>query len=491
MKEMLKQQRLRFPNLLTFCCDFYAIACAYSLTFFLRFHSSTGEKIFETLPVLFGFQAGDPGIQLQTFYLTSASRLIVIISIVVCTLYALRNLYDGKRHLLPIPIAWNVIVSNAIALALFYSYWYLTRNVHHLRSFFASVMFFNVWFCLFFRKALQAMLRQLRQRYGFDRHNALLLGTGSRIDFIKAFLESRQPHGINVTKHLTLDDLTTEKKGSEWLQKAIDTYQPDMVICDASELPVPEIMEILKLTQDAQCPTKILSPAFNVLVNRSRLMCDSIKGTPLVHFDVAPCNGRIGYLRQGLTLASAALTLFIVSPLMLLIALVIRLTSQGPALFVQERIGVNRIPFQLYKFRTMYSEAEEQQAEVEEFNETDGTLFKMKHDPRITPFGRFLRRFSLDELPQLFNVIKGDMLIVGPRPLPRRDFNHYYEQWHYSRHSGKPGLTCLWQISGRSNVHFHDMCMMDVYYLRNHNWILDFKIIIRTMLVVLFGDGAY
>jgi lipopolysaccharide/colanic/teichoic acid biosynthesis glycosyltransferase len=169
----------------------------------------------------------------------------------------------------------------------------------------------------------------------------------------------------------------------------------------------------------------------------------------------------------------------------------IRLTSRGPALFVQERIGINRRPFQMFKFRTMYNRADEMQAEIEELNESGEGLFKIRHDPRVTPVGRLLRRFSLDELPQLFNVLKGNMNIVGPRPLPRRDFNNYYEKWHYNRHEGLPGLTCLWQVSGRSDVNFYNMCILDVYYLRNRSSVLDAKILLRTIGVVLFAKGAY
>jgi lipopolysaccharide/colanic/teichoic acid biosynthesis glycosyltransferase len=109
----------------------------------------------------------------------------------------------------------------------------------------------------------------------------------------------------------------------------------------------------------------------------------------------------------------------------------------------------------------------------------------------VTPAGRFLRRFSLDELPQLINVLRGEMTLVGPRPLPRRDFENYYEEWHYSRHSGLPGLTCLWQISGRSDISFHNMCILDDYYLRNRSMMLDIKIALRTISVVLFAKGAY
>jgi lipopolysaccharide/colanic/teichoic acid biosynthesis glycosyltransferase len=139
----------------------------------------------------------------------------------------------------------------------------------------------------------------------------------------------------------------------------------------------------------------------------------------------------------------------------------------------------------------MRQRADEMQAEMEEFNDSGAGLFKLRRDPRVTPVGRFLRRFSLDELPQLLNVVRGDMLLVGPRPLPRRDFRNYYEEWHYSRHSGMPGLTCLWQISGRSDIDFHNMCILDVYYLRNRSWVLDIKILLRTVWAVLFAKGAY
>jgi lipopolysaccharide/colanic/teichoic acid biosynthesis glycosyltransferase len=179
------------------------------------------------------------------------------------------------------------------------------------------------------------------------------------------------------------------------------------------------------------------------------------------------------------------------TPFLILIAALIKATSRGPVFFMQERMGINRRPFLMYKFRTMNDRADELQAQIEEFNESGEGLFKIKQDPRITPVGRFLRRFSLDELPQLINVVRSEMTLVGPRPLPKRDFENYYEEWHYSRHSGLPGLTCLWQVSGRSDVSFHNMCILDDYYLRNQNFMLDLKILLRTIRVVLFAKGAY
>ena len=491
MSPVTDNRQMRFPWLLPLLADFGAVIAAYAATFFLRFHSDLGESLFGTVPVLFGTQPGAPGESLQSFYISSAFRLILIITAVLCMLYALRNLYDGRRHLIERPIAWDVIAANAAALAIFYSYWYLKRNVYHPRSFFASVLVLNAVFCITFRHTATALLAWLRIRFGIDQCRAILAGSGKQTDFIAALLEIRHPHGIRLEETLPLSSNAPFGEQLDRIRGAIRQRQPDLLICDCSAFSVPEIMQLLELTQNESIPVKILSPEFGVLVTRARLSCDRIHGIPLVHFDAPALRGHIGMPRRALAVLAALAALMLAAPLMLLIALLIRLTSHGPAIFVQERIGVNRIPFRLYKFRTMYDQAEELLSQIEEFNESDGALFKMRKDPRITPLGRFLRRFSLDELPQFLNVIKGDMVIVGPRPLPRRDFENYYEQWHYSRHSGLPGLTCLWQISGRSNVSFHNMCILDVYYLRNHSWILDLKIAIKTVRVVLFGEGAY
>jgi lipopolysaccharide/colanic/teichoic acid biosynthesis glycosyltransferase len=192
-----------------------------------------------------------------------------------------------------------------------------------------------------------------------------------------------------------------------------------------------------------------------------------------------------------LSRGACLLGLLVLTPVLLLVALCIRLTSSGPALFRQERIGVNRKPFTILKFRTMFAGSESDQADMEHLNESQGALFKIRQDPRVTPVGRVLRRFSLDELPQLVNVVRGEMALVGPRPLPRRDFENYYEDWHYGRHAGLPGITCLWQISGRSLVHFEDMCILDIYYLRNRDWIQDVAILLRTAQAVFLSRGAY
>jgi lipopolysaccharide/colanic/teichoic acid biosynthesis glycosyltransferase len=169
----------------------------------------------------------------------------------------------------------------------------------------------------------------------------------------------------------------------------------------------------------------------------------------------------------------------------------VKFTSPGPILFIQERIGLNKRKFRLLKFRTMVVDAEQKQESLQEQNENDGPVFKISNDPRITPCGKFLRRTSLDELPQLFNVLLGDMSLVGPRPLPIRDYIGFSEDWHRRRFSVRPGITCLWQISGRSSITFERWMELDMEYIKHWSLWLDFKILLATVSAVMKQRGAY
>jgi len=174
---------------------------------------------------------------------------------------------------------------------------------------------------------------------------------------------------------------------------------------------------------------------------------------------------------------------------MLAVALAIKFTSPGPVFFVQERVGMNRRKFKLLKFRSMVVDAEERKKDLAALNEMDGPVFKVRNDPRVTPVGRFIRKMSIDELPQLINVLKGEMSLVGPRP-PLVDEVDQYEWLHRRRLSIKPGITCLWQVNGRNSVPYVQWMEMDKEYIENWSIWLDIKILCRTLPVVLFGHGA-
>jgi exopolysaccharide biosynthesis polyprenyl glycosylphosphotransferase len=182
--------------------------------------------------------------------------------------------------------------------------------------------------------------------------------------------------------------------------------------------------------------------------------------------------------------------LVLLSPLYAAVALLIWLSSNGPVFFQQARVGVNKRKFMIHKFRTMIPHAEQMLPELERRNEVSGPVFKIKKDPRITPIGRILRRTSIDELPQLINVLKGDMSLVGPRPLPFRDYEGFSEDWQRRRFSIRPGITCLWQVNGRSAVHFDEWMKLDLQYMDHWSLMLDLKILAQTIPAVLKGSGA-
>lgn len=195
-------------------------------------------------------------------------------------------------------------------------------------------------------------------------------------------------------------------------------------------------------------------------------------------------------LKRMLDIVGSLAGLTIISPLLIVVAVVIKLTSPGPIFFRQKRVGADERVFTCYKFRSMYQDAERRQAELEARNEAGSVIFKMKHDPRITPVGHFIRRWSIDELPQLINVFTGEMSLIGPRPLPVRDFELMSEQ-DKQRLGTVPGITGYWQISGRSDLSFEEMLRLDLYYIENWSLFLDIKILTKTLKVVLRHDGAY
>ena len=201
-------------------------------------------------------------------------------------------------------------------------------------------------------------------------------------------------------------------------------------------------------------------------------------------------NNKALILKRIFDILASGITLIFLLPIFAIIGMFIKLDSKGPVFFIQERLGINKRPFKLYKFRTMVPDAEAKINDLEHLNETQGPTFKIKNDPRIISIGKFLRKTSIDELPQLLNVIKGDISLVGPRPLPNRDYKGFEKDRHCRRFSVKPGITCTWQISGRSGITFDKWMEMDLEYIDKWNMFMDFKILLKTIPAALMGRGA-
>jgi len=234
--------------------------------------------------------------------------------------------------------------------------------------------------------------------------------------------------------------------------------------------------------------TRFLSSIFNLKLARSR--AEEFGDESLITLYSGAAEGWSLLIKRLLDISISLVLLILLAPLFLVTALIIQLTSPGPVFFVQERFGLNKRRFRVYKFRTMVRDAERMLPALEHLNEVSGPVFKIKNDPRITPIGGFLRKTSMDELPQLFNVLRGDMSLVGPRPLPVRDYQGLDQDWQRRRFSIRPGITCLWQINGRSSISFERWMELDMQYIDKWSLWLDLQILIRTIPAVLKGTGA-
>ena len=468
-----------------------SVAAAYVSTFYIRFQSPLGERFFDLINRVISVpRRGEIGPELELFYIDSALRIIGLLAGAITILYACLDLYSERRFLRRRPIAWYIILANLVALLVFYGYWYITRNAYHPRSMFLTLLALNAVFSITFRAWLSLALARAynKGRYPW---RAVILGSGSGADYVRKLIEHEHPHGVQIASALTTQPSESEDDFLQRLFASIKESQAELLMVCAPDLGIPVIMRIIEAAGPLGVTVKVASERMGVITYEAGMATDTLQGVPIVNFAATQLTAWQAGAKDALSKLVALGVLVLLSPLWLIIAALIRITSRGPALFVQERIGYNRETFNMYKFRTMRDDADQIQAELEALNDSSDGLFKMRKDPRVTLLGRFLRRFSLDEVPQMFNILKGDMTLMGPRPLPHRDFEHYYEQWHYGRHGGKPGLTCIWQVSGRSEIDFRNMCLLDIYYLRNQNWVLDLKILLRTVFVVLFARGAY
>ncbi|GGE99204.1 polyprenyl glycosylphosphotransferase [Mycetocola zhadangensis] len=275
------------------------------------------------------------------------------------------------------------------------------------------------------------------------------------------------------------------------LHSALDATRADTVIITSAEELSPQRVRELSWSLEPARQHLVVAPSLTGIAG-PRIHTRPVAGLPLIHVETPRYSGAKTLAKRGLDLFGSLFLLLLLSPLLVGIAVVIKLTSTGPVFFHQERVGIGGKPFRMLKFRSMVVDAESLLKELQKAKRSDGNqvLFKMKDDPRVTAIGRFLRRFSLDELPQLLNVFNGTMALVGPRPPLEREVSEYERHVH-RRFLVKPGITGLWQVSGRSNLSWEESVRLDLYYVENWSFTGDLVILWRTAKAVMARDGAY
>jgi exopolysaccharide biosynthesis polyprenyl glycosylphosphotransferase len=343
-----------------------------------------------------------------------------------------------------------------------------------------------------FRACYESVTQALLRTAGV-RRRALLVGEGGSVSWLHGALGSTRG-GIDyefvgaVGPHEAAADGLPVLGGLVALPRLLARHRVDELIVNDSDFDEKELLEIVELAHRRGVKVRIAPKTTELLTQRGEYVPG--QGIPLFELRPPVLAGTDWALKRTFDLAVSGVVVALGLPLWLAIAAAIKLSSSGPVFYRDRRVGVNEREFPMLKFRTMYQDASARQVDLEESNEADGALFKIRNDPRVTPVGALLRRFSIDEIPQVWHVLRGQMSLVGPRPLPVRDFARL-EPWHRKRYLVLPGLTGLWQISGRSDLSFDDLVRLDFFYLENWSIWLDISIIVKTFPAVLSRRGAY
>jgi exopolysaccharide biosynthesis polyprenyl glycosylphosphotransferase len=350
---------------------------------------------------------------------------------------------------------------------------------------------FAIFYIASMRAAYEHLTAALLRAAGYHRR-AVLVGRGRHIVDVAHALADVPHSQIEVVGFLSPNHLPENGLRAlgalEDLERVLDCERVDELIIADPDFPQDDAVELVDQCHRRGIRVRLAPSTMEILIHRAEF----IPGQSVPLFELAPpvFEGIDFALKRTFDIVGSTVLLALLSPLLLAIACAVRLTSRGPVVFQSMRRGIGQRPFACLKFRTMHTDAEERQADLEELNEASGALFKIRDDPRLTTIGRMLRRFSLDELPQLVNVLRGDMSLVGPRPLPERDYD-MLEDWHRKRYLVLPGITGLWQVSGRSELDFDDLVHLDFIYLERWSLALDLTILLKTIPAVLSRRGAY
>jgi exopolysaccharide biosynthesis polyprenyl glycosylphosphotransferase len=385
-------------------------------------------------------------------------------------LYAPREVREGAARVVP---AVFLVALLALAFAIGTGQHFTTFGLYLVGAVFVSVL------VAVFRASYEAVTEVMLRATGVRRH-AVLVGEPEQRTHLRQSLGSSRG-GID---YAFVDEVG---HGPE-VEAALTHVPLDELIVVDSGIPEERLLEIVEAAHRRAVKVRVAPRTTELLIERGEYVPG--QGVPLFELRPPIFGGAEWAVKRTFDVVVASLIVVVALPLWFLIGAAIKLTSRGPILYADPRIGLAEREFRMLKFRTMVAGAAEQQPSLEPANEASGALFKIRQDPRVTSVGRVLRRYSLDEVPNLLNVLRGEMSLVGPRPLPLRDYR-LLDEWHRRRYNVLPGITGLWQVAGRSDLTFDDLVRLDFYYLENWSIWLDVSILVRTPFAVLRRRGAY
>ncbi len=433
---------------------------------------------------------------INTLYpLTTYLGILPVLLIIFGTCLYFFDIYSSFR-LSRIPeLIFLVFKATMLGFFIFGSFTYLFKILFISRSFIITVFLLSGILISLEKIIVIAMFRYMRKK-GYNYRSILIVGTGRRAQNFISLVEEHNEWGLQIIG-LVDEDPTKFKqiiKGYTVIgtfldiPKILHTTVIDEVVFIVPRSWLGRIEEIIRFIELEGVKVSVAVDIFEMRFAKARQT--DLTGFPLITFESTPDKIWQLFVKRIFDILVSGISLILISPLSLVLTLVIKKTSRGPAFFRQMRTGLNGRTFTLYKFRTMVDDAEQQLGSLMAQNEMQGPAFKMENDPRLTSLGKILRKLSLDELPQLWNVFKGEMSLVGPRPPIPYEVGHY-DSWQRRRLRMRPGITCLWQISGRNKItDFNDWAKLDLKYIDNWSLWLDAKILLKTIPVVLLGIGA-
>jgi len=426
--------------------------------------------------------------------ISSFATLEVGIICGLIAIFAIRRLYTIRLTGTWFRQAWTIASSATMGMAFLITYYFVFEPPSNSRLLVPFVWAMSI-IILCLGRLIASVVMGLLYRLGIAETRLLVVGSGRLGKMIMQHIAANPNLGYALVGFLHDMEAPPSDFGRfkmlgtlEDLGLVIRSMQVDEVIIALPAHLHQQCIRTVRLCERVGASFKLVPDLYELSL--SRIDMEAVEGIPLIGIKQASLNSVQRAIRRAVDILVAILLIVLGSPLWLCIALAIRLDSPGRVIYKTTRIGLNGKPFKMYKFRSMYNGSDKLKATLMAQNEAQGPLFKMRDDPRITPMGRFLRRRSLDEIPKLINVIRGEMSLVGPRP-PLPTEVTQYEEWQKGRLAIKPGITGLWQVRGRSDISFDEGVLMDLYYIENWSLRLYFQILLRTIPAVILSRGAY